>query len=114
MKKVKEMNCELKEAEKAVKEAREAYYESIRKWNEAECSIDFTGYIPDEIPEEVIEDILKKSPDITELKLGYEIACHYWRVRCEADEKCVAAEKAIDVAREVLRSKEELLNKLQH
>jgi|GEM_PF-4502879 len=115
MKKVKEMvNCEVKEAKKAVKEARESYNQAIRDWNKVMCSIDYTDYLPKEAPEELIKDILKKSPDITELKLDYEIACHYWRVRCEADSGCVAAEKAIADAREVLRSKEEVLNNLKH
>lgn len=110
---MKKVKCELEEAKKAVNEAWVEYYGSIRKWSEAMHGVDLTNYIPAEIPEELIEDILKKSPDMTELKLGYEIACHYWRVRCEADEKCVVAEKAIDVAREVLRRKEEELKKLK-
>lgn len=108
------VNCELKEAKKAVKEAREAYYESIRKWNEIMCSIDYTGYLPEETPEELIKDIIKKSPNIMQVKLGYEIAGYFWRARCVADSGCVAAEKAIKDAREVLRAKEEVLNNLKH
>lgn len=115
MKKVKEMNCEVEAGMKAVEEAREAYYASIREWNDAVCSLDYTGYIPDAIPEEVIDEVLEKLPKgVSGEKLANEVAAYYWRARWLADEKCAVASKAIHNAREVLRSKEELLNKLQN
>ena len=115
MKKVKEMvNYELKEARKAVEEAREAYYKSIREWNEIMCSLDYTGYLPDAIPEDVINEVLKKLPKgVSDEKLANEVSCYYWRARWLADSECLAASKDIDVVREVLRAKEEVLNKLE-
>jgi hypothetical protein len=111
---MKKVNCELKEAKKAVKEATKVCVDAIRACYEVVNSIDFTGYIPKEIPDDVINEVQKKLPkDVSGAKLAYEVSCHYWRVRCLADTRYVAAEKAIKEAQEVLRSKEEELKKLK-
>lgn len=111
---MKKVNCELKEAKKAVKEATKVCVEAIRDCHDVVCSIDFTGYLPEEIPEDVINEVLKKLPkDVSGAKLAYEIACHYWLIRCEADSRYVAAEKAVHDAQEVLIHKEEELKKLK-
>lgn len=107
------MSYEVKEAKKAAKEAKEAYNKAIRDCHELMCSIDFTGYLPKKLPEEVLEDILGRLPEgISEEKVAYEIACYYWRARCEADADCVVAKKAIDAAKEVIMAKEEVLRNM--
>lgn len=110
---MKKVKCELKKAKEAVNEAWVEYFESMRKWSEAMHSVDLTNYIPAEIPEDLVKEILKKSKSKNQKKLAYEIAGFYWRIRCEADAKYVAAKKAVDEANEVLRAKEEVLKRLQ-
>lgn len=111
---MKKVNCELKEAKKAVKEATKVCVDAIRDCYEVVHSIDFTGYIPKEIPNDVLNEVQKKLPkDVSGTKLAYEVSCHYWGVRCEADARYVVAEKAIKEAQEVLRIKEEELKKLK-
>lgn len=110
---MKKMTYEVMEAEKAVKEAKDVYNKAVKDCHDLMCSMNFTGYLPKKLPEEVLEDILGRLPeDVSEEKVAIEIACYYWRMRCEADADCVAAGKAIDVARQVLTAKEEILRNL--
>jgi hypothetical protein len=112
---MRKTNYEVAVAKKAVEEAQAVYRKAVKDCYELMCSIDFTGYLPKKLPEEVLKDILGRLPeDVSEEKIAYEIACYYWRARCEADSSYIAASKAVEVARQVLAEKEDALKILKN